>query len=556
MSADFFEKHKERLDAAAEALVNRGYWSAFPEVPSGKIYGAEAAADGLAAFQARRNQHFALDQPTTGGTIEGETSPYDGPLRTRYPAPDIEALVSAAEHARHPLRDAGINLRVGVCLEILDRLNKRSFELAHAVMHTTGQGFVMAFQAGGPHAQDRALEAVAMAHGLMHRTPASASFAKPVGKDQFERFSKTYTVCGRGIGLVIACSTFPTWNSYGAIFANLACGNPTIIKPHPSAVLPLAITVEVAQDVLRDAGLPAASVLLAVDSAEAPIARDLATHPEIRLIDYTGGNAFADWLQTDARQAQLFAEKAGVNPVFVHSTDNYKAMLRNLAFSLTLYSGQMCTTPQNLHVPTAGVGTDQGIKSPEDFAQDLASAIDKLLADPERACEVLGMINNPATLARINEAEAFGTVVRPSTVIKHPKFAAAEARTPLLLLSDAASPHHRREQFGPITFVVRTEGVDAALAHIGEGVARRGAITAAVYSTNEQVLGKMRETCLDGGVALSENLLGGTFVNQSTAFSDFHATGLNAAANAALTDEAFVASRFAIVQRRSPAAAD
>ena len=27
-------------------------------------------------------------------------------------------------------------------------------------MHTTGQGFVMAFQAGGPHAQDRGLEAV------------------------------------------------------------------------------------------------------------------------------------------------------------------------------------------------------------------------------------------------------------------------------------------------------------------------------------------------------------------------------------------------------------
>ena len=45
--------------------------------------------------------------------------------------------------------------------EIVTRINKKSFEIAHAVMHTSGQAFVMAFQAGCPHAQDRALEAIA-----------------------------------------------------------------------------------------------------------------------------------------------------------------------------------------------------------------------------------------------------------------------------------------------------------------------------------------------------------------------------------------------------------
>ena len=42
----------------------------------------------------------------------------------------------------------------------------------------------------------------------------------------------------------------------------------------------------------------------------------------------------------------------------------------------------------------------------------------------------------------------------------------------------------------------------------------------------------------------------GVYVNQSAAFSDFHATGANPAANAALTDAAFVASRFRVVQSR------
>ena len=58
----------------------------------------------------------------------------------------------------------------------------------------------------------------------------------------------------RGVALVIGCNTFPTWNTYPGLFASLACGNPVLVKPHPRAVLPLAISVEIARAVLRDAG--------------------------------------------------------------------------------------------------------------------------------------------------------------------------------------------------------------------------------------------------------------------------------------------------------------
>ncbi len=54
------------------------------------------------------------------------------------------------------------------------------------------------------------------------------------------------------------------------------------------------------------------------------------------------------------------------------------------------------------------------------------------------------------------------------------------------------------------------------------------------------MLGAVREAALDVGVALSENLTEGVYVNQSAAFSDFHATGANPAANASLTDGHFV----------------
>ena len=52
------------------------------------------------------------------------------------------------------------------------------------------------------------------------------------------------------------------------------------------------------------------------------------------------------------------------------------------------------------------------------------------------------------------------------------------------------------------------------------------------------------------GVALSFNLTGGVFVNQSAAYSDYHGTGGNPAANASYADAAFVANRFVVVQRR------
>ena len=75
-------------------------------------------------------------------------------------------------------------------------------------------------------------------------------------------------------------------------------------------------------------------------------------------------------------------------------------------------------------------------------------------------------------------------------------------------------------------------------------------MTAAVYSADSDVIDAMRSAALDVGVSLSENLTGQVFVNQTAAFSDFHGTGANPAANAAYTDGAYVASRFRTIETR------
>ncbi|MGI8699099.1 MAG: phenylacetic acid degradation protein PaaN, partial [Mycobacteriales bacterium] len=449
-------------------------------------------------------------------------------------------------------RDAGPDARAGVCLEILDRLSKRSFELAYAVMHTTGQAFVMAFQAGGPHALDRGLEAVAYAYAEMTRQPATAYWEKPQGKREPLRMEKTFHVVPRGIALVVACNTFPTWNSYPGLFASLVTGNPVVVKPHPRAVLPLAVTVAVAREVLSEAGFDPNLVCLAAERPGEGLASVLATRPEVRIVDFTGSAAYGEWLEEHARQALVFTEKAGVNSVVIDSTDDFAGMVGNLAFSLSLYSGQMCTAPQNLLVPRDGIATDGGHQSFDEVARRIADAVDQLLADDARAVEVLGGIVNDDVLERTDRAGELGPQVLESRVVKHPQFAQATVRTPVLVSLDAVDgePVYSREHFGPIAFLIATDGTEHSLELFRRTTTDRGAITAAVYSSDERVLKAAEEAAVEVGVALSCNLTGGVFVNQSAAYSDFHATGANPAANACLTDAAFVAGRFRVVQSR------
>jgi len=552
--ADLLARHREMLDRAREAIRTRGFYSAFPESPSVRVYGESAPADGKAAFDARLGITFVLEGSASAQTAATERSPYGIALDVRYPVADVDALFEAARSASRAWAAASPDERTGVALEALARINTRSFEIAHAVMHTTGQAFVMAFQAGGPHAQDRALEAIAYAYDEMSRVPASIVWEKPA-KPEPLRVRKTFRVVPRGIDVTIGCSTFPTWNAYPAIFASLTTGNAVIVKPHPQAVLPLAITVEIVQGALRDAGFDPRVIQLAVDAPDRPLAKELAQRPDVALLDYTGSTEFGDWLEANSR-ALVFTEKAGVNSVVVDSTDDLKGMTRNLAMSLSLYSGQMCTTPQNIFVPRDGIAVSGERVAFDDVVGALVKAIDALLGDPERASGLLGAIATDATLRRIDDENAKPGVVRRSESVANAEFPDARTRSPLIAVVDAADrERYDREAFGPIAFVVRTADTDESLRLATDAARRRGAITAIVYATNDAVREKAERWAQDGTVNIAFNLTGSLLVNQSAAFSDFHVTGGNPAGNASLTDTAFVANRFRIVETREPIAA-
>jgi len=550
MSTNLYSNHEQKLKEALSAIQNRGFYSAYPEIPSGKIYGESAKKDGQAAFEGYLGNEFALGQGGCSGTVGSEVSPYGIPINAKYPKANVDELLEGISRACPAWRNASVETRVGVAMEILDRLNKRSFEMAFAVMHTSGQGFMMAFQAGGPHAQDRGLEAIAYAYKAMKDCPAETVWKKQVGRDDFVTLDKTFNIVPRGIGLVIGCSTFPTWNTYPGLFASLVTGNAVIVKPHPGAILPLAITVDICQSVLVEAGFSANLVTLVADTPESPVTAELVERPEIQIVDYTGGTEFGDWVEANAGSAVVYTEKAGVNSVIIDSVEHMKAVSGNLAFSLCLYSGQMCTTPQNIFIPKDGIETADGHISFDDVASAIVKGVNWMLSDQGRANEVLGAIQNESTAARIDAAA--GDVLRNGEPIEHASFDGARTRSvKIIKLKSKQREIFEQEMFGPLVYIIATDSTEQSI-ELASSIAReQGAISCGLYSTNNEITDKAVDAMALAGVPVSCNLTGNIWVNQSAAFSDFHVSGANPSGNATLSDAAFVVGRFNIVQCRT-----
>ena len=328
----------------------------------------------------------------------------------------------------------------------------------------------------------------------------------------------------------IGCNTFPTWNGYPGLFASLATGNAVVVKPHPNAILPLAITVQIARDVLAEAGFSPDVVTLVAHAMGDDTAQKLALRPEIRLIDFTGSSANGEWLERNAHQAQVYTEKAGVNQIIIDSVDDIKSVARNIAFSLALYTGQMCTAPQNIYVPRDGIATADGHLSFDQVALALTDAVEKLVGDPARAVEILGAIVNDGVAARIVAARALGTtsgtMLLDSRTLAHPQFPQARIATPMLIKLDAGDgDQYLKEWFGPIAFVVATDSTAQSLDIARRAIADHGALTLSLYARDAAVVDAVIALAEAAGVALSINLTGGVFVTSQRHFPIFTAPG-------------------------------
>jgi len=551
-----FEKHRTTINNAVQALHQRTFYAAFPENPSPAVYGETADADGQAKFKAAlKNQFTELMQTGTESWAGQEESPYlQEPLGIQYPTASVSTLVKNGTAAFHAWRKVSAEDRAGILVESLERMKNRFFEIAYATMHTTGQGYMMAFQASGPHAADRALEAIAAGYEELDRFPSAVLWDKPMGKFNIQ-LNKEWRAVPKGISVVIGCSTFPTWNSVTGIFGSLITGNSVIVKPHPGAILPIAIVVAEIQNVLVENNLDPNVCQLAVDTYDKMITKELAEHPSVKLIDFTGNSAFGSYLETLPGKT-VFTEKTGVNSVILDSAADVDKTAANLAFSVNLYSGQMCTAPQNFYIPEGGVNTPNGVVSFDDFAKKLVDNINGLVDNPKAGPFVLGAVQNKKTSERVLEAENLpGKVWLKSRTFENPMFKNARVATPVVVEVDASKKDvFSKELFGPIVLLIKTKNTDQSIQLAQEMAMQHGAISCGAYTTDATVKEKIADEMALAATPVSFNLVGGIYMNQNAAFSDFHVTGGNPSGNASFTNPEYVTKRFTWVGHREPVA--
>ena len=549
---DFFARHRATFDKALHACANRYSWTAYPESPSSRIHGEELPRAGKARFEALLGGDYPLSQPGETGRTGAEVSPYTGqPLGITYPKMDVERLYSAVAEGMPDWRRAAPDTRTGVCLEILHRCAGQLFENAHATMHTSGQSFIMAFAGSGANALDRGLEALAYAHKAMADVPASALWERQFGKGGAARLEKRYHLVPRGVGVVICCATFPLWNGYPALCANLATGNPVVFKPHPSAILPVAMVTTVCREVLAEAGFDPNLVSMVADTRAEPATMALLQHPATAIVDFTGSPAFGRWIEQHCADKLVHTETAGCNSVVIESTDNLDGMAAAIAHSLCQASAQMCTSVQNIHIPAAGILAAGQPVSFGEVAAAIVAAVERYLENPQVLCGTLVDADILRTIARYRKLAAqHGRLLRDSGPLDYADFPRARTASPLILeVTESARDIYRDEIFGPVSFVIRGDSIEDCLRDATTNARERGAITSHVYSVDEAFLAKAVNAYHDAGASVACNLVGMP-INFAAAYSDFHVTGLNPAGNACLTDLAFVASRFRIVQSK------
>ncbi len=542
--------YKDIIEKAIKAIHERSFYTQYPEHP--KAYGDEAPGKGLEAYNRQLGNTFnGLLQQNPLAWIGEEVSPYTGkPLGITYPAFEVDTLIVRAGRAFGEWKQVSADDRAEVLVDALERVKNRFFEMAYATQHTTGQSFVMSFQASGPHASDRALETIALGYEEINRFPSAVTWEKPMGKVTVV-LQKQFKAIPKGIGLVIGCSTFPTWNSVPGLFASLITGNTAIVKPHPKSVYPIAIVVAEIQAALKAKGFDPNVCQLAVDSSTQLITKALAEHPLVKLIDYTGGSAFGNYVESLPGKV-TFTEKAGVNSVIIDSVNDLKPVVQNLAFAVSLYSGQMCTAPQNFFIPAGGIKQGDTVISYEEVKKALVDAIAGIAGHAQMGPGTLGAIQSEATLKRVNSMKEVDlTVLLEPKAVANPEFPEARTCSPIVLEVDARDVGvYENELFGPILLIVKTKDTAQSIEIARQMAEKHGAITFSAYTTDEETANQIVDELESVFAPVSLNLTGMIWVNQHAGFSDFHVTGGNPAGNASFTNPEYLNKRFVWVGHR------
>ncbi len=191
------------------------------------------------------------------------------------------------------------------------------------------------------------------------------------------------------------CALITAWNSpLGVLIWKLApalaAGNTVVIKPSEHAS---ASTLEL-MDVLSEADLPP-GLINVVTGAGTPTGEALVTHPDVRMVSFTGGipggravSAFAA-----AQVKPLVMELGGKSPQLILADADLDLAVNGVATGIFPVSGQSCVAGSRAIVHSSLI---------DDFTKRLIDAAsDALIGDPNNPATQIGPIAHRAHYEKI-----------------------------------------------------------------------------------------------------------------------------------------------------------
>jgi NADP-dependent aldehyde dehydrogenase len=241
---------------------------------------------------------------------------------------------------------------------------------------------------------------------------------------------------------------------------------------------------------VRAAGAPAGTFSL-LQGRSAEVGRALVLAPEVKAVGFTGstevGRALFDLAAGRPEPIPVYAEMGSINPVFLTPgalAERGSAIAEGLAASMTLSTGQFCTSPGLVVVPDDEAG--------QEFADRLTALLQEVPVAPMLTSGIRAGLHR--RLSRTAELDGVEVLVGGGD-----ESAEGTTTAPTLLRVDwetfASTPELLAEHFGPAALVVSTPPERYADA------ARRleGNLTATVHGTAEEAssLGELQSVLVE-----------------------------------------------------------
>lgn len=285
--------------------------------------------------------------------------------------------------------------------------------------------------------------------------------------------------------LVFGASNFPLAYSVagGDTASAFAAGNPVIVKAHPAHPGTAEMVGQAIRNAARECRAPEGIFSLLFD-ADIEVGLDLAKHPKIKAIGFTGskagGRSLMDAAAARPEPIPVYAEMGSINPVFIlpgAMRERGAEIAKGLHASVTGSAGQFCTKPGI--VVTAGDEANAShtrafaenfrglMDAPQDFTL-LTSRIHEAYVSNTKGRAALKSAG--ATTHSSGSAKA-GFQVDPAVF----ETTAAEL---------AQQPALHSEIFGPATMLVRYSSREELLA---AARSLEGHLTATIHATEQDL---------------------------------------------------------------------